>query len=99
MASARARATDSIGAPHKNKTETKVRADRPGPTARTLTGLPPRSCHYPVGPATGRRQLFCGRPAEKGDYCAACGPRMRIAGSAMSRDEIGYWAAVAEGRR
>lgn len=72
---------------------------RAGIYAGILADLPADGCRYPVGQATGRLQLFCGRPSQAGPYCAACAPRTRIAGSSMSKDEAAYWAAVAEGRR
>lgn len=83
----------------RDENKTRTNRNRGGFHARTLADLAPDGCRFPVGRATGRLQLFCGRPSQAGPYCAACAPRTRIAGSSMSKDEAAYWAAVAEGRR
>lgn len=93
MASAAARSAEPIGQPaQKNKTRTKL---EPG----TLMELRDDGCRFPIGDAGGWRQAFCGKPAGRGPYCVDCAPRTRIAGSAMTREEAAYWAAVAAGAR
>lgn len=90
MANAAAREADTVEPGGKeNKTRTNP----------SLIDLDDDACRYPVGRKGGWRQKFCGLPTASGPYCPACQPKTRIAGSAMSREEAAYWAAVAAGAR